>query len=174
VDELGLTPYAAGVLTAHPRVAAFFEEAATLHGDPVKVGNFVQAEVLRDVTTRGLAADFPVTARQLADLLRLVDAGTISGKQAKDVYAMLRESDADARVEDVVARSGVAQVSDPTAIEAVCAKVVADNPRQAEQLRAGKTALFGFFVGQVMKATKGSANPQLVNDTLKRLLEGPT
>jgi aspartyl-tRNA(Asn)/glutamyl-tRNA(Gln) amidotransferase subunit B len=64
----------------------------------------------------------------------------------------------------------MAQVSDPKAIEEVCAKVIADNPKQAEQLRAGKTTLFGFFVGQVMKATKGSANPQLVNDTLKRLL----
>jgi aspartyl-tRNA(Asn)/glutamyl-tRNA(Gln) amidotransferase subunit B len=64
----------------------------------------------------------------------------------------------------------MSQVSDPSAIEAVCAKVIADNPKQAEQLRAGKTTLFGFFVGQVMKATKGSANPQLVNDTLKRLL----
>jgi len=64
----------------------------------------------------------------------------------------------------------MAQVTDPKAIEEVCAKVIGDNPKQAEQLRGGKTALFGFFVGQVMKATKGSANPQLVNDTLKRLL----
>ncbi len=170
-SELGLTAYAANVLTQHPRVAAFFEEAATLHGDAVKVGNFVQAEVLRDVTTRGLEADIPVTARQLADLLSLVDGGKISGKQAKEVYAKLRGTTSKAA--DVVASSGMAQVSDPRAIEDACAKVVADNPKQAEQLRSGKTALFGFFVGQVMKATRGSANPQLVNDTLKRLLGVP-
>jgi aspartyl-tRNA(Asn)/glutamyl-tRNA(Gln) amidotransferase subunit B len=70
----------------------------------------------------------------------------------------------------LVADLGMAQVSDPAAIEEVCAKVIADNPKQASLLRAGKVALFGFFVGAVMKATKGSANPQLVNDTLKRLL----
>jgi len=168
VAELGLTPYAAQVLTQHPRVAAFFEEAATLHQDPVKVANFVQSEVLRDVTTQGQRASIPVNAKQVAELLRLVDSGKISGKQAKELYAKMRGTEASAA--SLVAELGMAQVTDPAAIEAACAKVIADNPKQAEQLRAGKTALFGFFVGQVMKATKGSANPQLVNDTLKRLL----
>src|SRR4029079_11353037 len=93
VDQFSLTPYAAGVLTGHPRIAAFFEEAAMLHGDAVKVGNFVQAEVMRDVTTRGLSADIPVTARQLAALLKLVDEGDISGKQAKEVYAKIAKTD---------------------------------------------------------------------------------
>jgi len=168
VREMGLTPQAAGVLTGHPRVAAFFEEAATLHGQPARVANFVQSEVLRDVTTHGLAATIPVTARQVAGLLRLVDAGTISGKQAKEVYAKIVGSDR--MPEDVVAELGMQQVSDASAIEEVCRRVVEQNPKQAEQLRAGKTALLGFFVGQVMKETKGSANPQLVNDVLRRLL----
>ena len=168
VREMGLTPQAAGVLTGHPRVAAFFEEAATLHGQPARVANFVQSEVLRDVTTHGLAATIPVTARQVASLLRLVDAGTISGKQAKEVYAKIVGSDRSP--EDVVAELGMQQVSDASAIEDVCRRVVEQNPKQAEQLRAGKTALLGFFVGQVMKETKGSANPKLVNDVLRRLL----
>jgi aspartyl-tRNA(Asn)/glutamyl-tRNA(Gln) amidotransferase subunit B len=168
VTELGLTAYAANVLTAHPRIASFFEEAATLHGDPVKVGNFIQAEVLRDVTTRGLEADVPVSAAQVAEVLRLVDKGTISGKQAKEVYAKMRATGASAA--SVIASAGMTQVSDPKAIEEACAKVIAENAKQAESLKAGKTALFGFFVGQVMKVTKGAANPQLVNDTLKRLL----
>jgi len=168
VREMGLTPQAAGVLTGHPRVAAFFEEAATLHGQPARVANFVQSEVLRDVTTHGLAATIPVTARQVASLLRLVDAGTISGKQAKEVYAKIVGSDRSP--EDVVAELGMQQVSDASAIEEVCRRVVEQNPKQAEQLRAGKTALLGFFVGQVMKETKGSANPKLVNDVLRRLL----
>ena len=167
-----LTPYAAHVLTQHPRVAAFFEEAATSHGDAVRVANFIQSEVLRDVTTQGQQAKIPVTGKQVADLIRLVDTGKISGKQAKELYANLRDRP-DAReltVASLVSEIGMAQVSDPKAIEAICAKIIADNSKQAEQLRAGKEALFGFFVGQVMKATKGSANPQLVNDTLKRLL----
>jgi len=170
VAELGLTPYAAQVLTGHPRVAAFFEEAATLHQDGPKVANFVQSEVLRDVVTRGLSADIPVTAKQIADLLKLVDSGKISGKQAKDIYAKMKGTDAAPSA--LVAELGMAQVSDPKAIEATCAKVIADNPKQTEQYRAGKHGLFGYFVGQVMKATKGSAKPQLVNDTLKKLLGG--
>jgi aspartyl-tRNA(Asn)/glutamyl-tRNA(Gln) amidotransferase subunit B len=173
VRELGLTPYAAQVLTQHPRIAAFFEEAATLHLDAAhatRVANFIQSEVLRDVTTQGLQASIPITAKQLADLLRLVDTGKISGKQAKELYATLRGKGPDVLAASLVAEIGMTQVTDPKAIEEVCVKVIADNPKQAEQVRAGKVALFGFFVGQVMKATKGSANPQLVNDTLKRLL----
>ena len=172
VRELGLTPYAASVLTQHPRVAAFFEEAATLHLDAAHathVANFIQSEVLRDVTTQGQQASFPVTATQVAELQRLVDSGKISGKQAKELYLAMKGR-ADVTAAGLVAELGMAQVSDPNAIEAVCQQVIDANPKQAESLRAGKATLFGFFVGQVMKATKGSANPQVVNDTLKRLL----
>jgi aspartyl-tRNA(Asn)/glutamyl-tRNA(Gln) amidotransferase subunit B len=168
VDEMGLSPYAAQVLTGHPRIASFFEEAATLHGNATKVANFVQSEVLRDVQTHGLAATLPVTPKQVAELLDLVDRGTISGKQAKEVYAKVAGT---ARAPaDVVAELGIRQVSDSSAIEAICRRLIEQNPKQAEQLRAGKTALLGFFVGQVMKETKGSANPPLVNQLLKRLL----
>jgi aspartyl-tRNA(Asn)/glutamyl-tRNA(Gln) amidotransferase subunit B len=168
VASLGLTPYAAGVLTQHPRVAAFFEEAAILHGDPGKVANFVQAEVMREVTTRGLAADIPVSARQVAELLALVDAGTISGKQAKEVFAKVVRTDKAPK--DVVGEAGMAQVSDEGLLREIAARVVAAHAKQAEQVRGGKTGIFGFFVGQVMKETKGSANPQLVNAILKELL----
>ncbi|MCA9588516.1 MAG: Asp-tRNA(Asn)/Glu-tRNA(Gln) amidotransferase subunit GatB [Myxococcales bacterium] len=169
VSELSLTPYAAEVLTSHPRVAAFFEEAATLHGDPARVGNFVQAEVLRDVTTRGLTASLPVTAKQLVSLLSLVDDGTISGKQAKELYAAVRGTDRDPR--EVARELGLAQVTDAAALEQICRSVIDKNPKQFEQLKAGKAALYGFFVGQVMKETQGSANPKIVNDVLRRLLE---
>jgi aspartyl-tRNA(Asn)/glutamyl-tRNA(Gln) amidotransferase subunit B len=174
--DLGLSASAAQVLTQHPGVAAFYEEAAALHGDPVRVANFVQAEVLRDVVTEGLTATLPVSPRQIAELLRLVDRGAVSGKQAKDVYARLvaarRESPAadETSPEAVVKELGIAQLSDEGAIEATCRKVVDDNPKQAAALRAGKTALLGFFVGLVMKETGGSANPKLVNEALRRLL----
>jgi aspartyl-tRNA(Asn)/glutamyl-tRNA(Gln) amidotransferase subunit B len=168
VREMGLTPYAAGVLTAHPRVAAFFEEAATLHGDPVKVANFVQSEILRDVVTHGLLASIPVQPRQVAQLLKLVDGGKISGKQAKEVYQKIAQTDR--APADVVAELGIEQVTDAGAIEEIVRRIVEASPKQAEQLRSGKLGLMGFFVGQVMKETKGSANPQIVNDALKKVL----
>ncbi len=169
--EMGLSAYAAQVLTGHPRVAAFFEEAAALHGNPTRVANFVQSEVLRDVHTRGLVAEIPVSAAQVASLLKLVDRGTISGKQAKEVYGKLVGTDRSP--EDVVASVGMQQVTDAGAIEAICARLIESSPKQAADLRAGKTNLLGFFVGQVMKETKGSANPQLVNEALKKLLGLP-
>ncbi len=168
VAELGLTPYAAHVLTQHPRIAAFFEQAATLHGDAVKVANFFQSEVLRDVTTRGLSATFPIEPSQLAGVLRLVDSGKISGKQAKELYAKLREEGGDPAA--LAERLGMSQIVDPGLVLQACMEVVAKSGKQVEQYKAGKTALFGYFVGQVMKATKGSANPELVNETLRRLL----
>src|SRR4029077_20228884 len=125
---------AAQVLTSHPRVAAFFEEAATLHGQPARVANFVQSEVLRDVATHGLEARIPASPRQVASLLRLVDAGTISGKQAKEVYAKIVGSDR--RPEHVVADLGMQQVSDLEVIEAACRRVIESSPGQVEQLRA--------------------------------------
>jgi aspartyl-tRNA(Asn)/glutamyl-tRNA(Gln) amidotransferase subunit B len=171
VAELGLTPYAAGVLTQHPRIAAFFEETATLLGDPVRAGNFIQSEVLRDVVTHGLSADIPVSPRQLVQLLKLVSAQTISGKQAKEVYAKIARTDR--MPEDVVGESGMAQVTDAGAIEDVCKRILEANPKQAEALKGGKASLLGFFVGAVMKETKGSASPQVANETLRRLLGLP-
>jgi aspartyl-tRNA(Asn)/glutamyl-tRNA(Gln) amidotransferase subunit B len=152
--------------------------AAEVHGDATRVANVIQSEVLRDVTTEGLSATIPVSPRQLAELLALVDRGTVSGKQAKDVYARLvafRRANPDAAAsepspEAVVKELGIAQVSDAVAIEAACRKAVEANPKQAAAFRAGKESLLGYFVGLVMKEMKGSANPALVNDTLRRLL----
>jgi|HubBroStandDraft_1064217.scaffolds.fasta_scaffold37272_2 aspartyl-tRNA(Asn)/glutamyl-tRNA(Gln) amidotransferase subunit B len=168
IDELKLSPYAAQVLTGHPRIAAFFEEAATLHGQPMKVANFIQSEVLGDVQTHGLTATLPVTAAQVAALLKIVDDGVISGKQAKEVYAKVAGT---ARApQEVVDELGMKQVTDVAVLEDVCRAILSRSPKQVEQLRAGKAHVFGFFVGQVMKETRGSANPQVVNDVLKKLL----
>jgi aspartyl-tRNA(Asn)/glutamyl-tRNA(Gln) amidotransferase subunit B len=169
VAALGLTPQAAAVLTTHPRIAAFFEETAKLHGDAVKVANFVQTEVLRDVATAGLDATFPASPAQIAGLLKQVDAGAISGKQAKDVWAAMKGTDKSA--EAIVAELGLSQITDRGALEAICKKIVEENPKQAAGYRSGKTGLMGFFVGQAMKATGGSANPALVNEILVELLK---
>ena len=168
VDGFGVTPLAAAVLTGHPKIAAFFEQAARLHGNAVQVANFVQAEVLRDVTVSGLDAKLPITAARLAELLALVDAGKISGKQAKEVFTAI--SGTDHAPADVVQKRGMTVIGDVNAIEALAREIVAANAKQAAAYRAGKTTLLGFFVGQIMKATGGSADPKAVNEALARVL----
>ena len=170
VDELGLTPYAAGVLTGHPAIAAFFDEGRASYADAVKLSNFIQSEVLRDAKTAGLAASFPVTPAQLVGLLRLVDEGAISGKQAKEVYSAMAGTDRAAA--DIVKERGMLVMSDEDEIERVAREVIEKNAKQAEAYRAGKTAVLGFFVGQIMKQTGGSASPAVVNRVLGRLLGG--
>jgi aspartyl-tRNA(Asn)/glutamyl-tRNA(Gln) amidotransferase subunit B len=168
VASLGLTPYAAGVLTAHPVIAAFFDETVRHGADATRAANFIQAEVLRDVEQRGLEATLPIGATALAELLSLVEKGTISGKQAKEVYAEVKGSSASPA--EIVAARGMAVMSDVSALEAMARELLGENAKQAASYRAGKTNLLGFFVGQMMKRTKGSADPALVNDILTRLL----
>ena len=173
VASLGLTPYAAGVLTAHPQIAAFFEETVRRGGpaaDATKAANFIQAEVLRDARTAGLTASFPVSPAQVAEICALVEKGTISGKQAKEVYAAI--SGTSKAPGDVVRERNMAVIRDEGAILSIARTLVAANPKQAQAYRAGKTALLGFFVGQLMKETRGSASPDLVNAVLLRVLKG--
>ncbi len=175
--ELGLTAYDATVLSAHPELARFFEHAAevcmqksgdTKQGAAKRVANFIQAEALRYTDTEGLHATFPASAAQIGELCALVHKGTISGKMAKDVFETVRETKKDP--EAIVAEQGLAQVSDTGAIESAVREVLAKNEKQVAQYKGGNEKLLGYFVGQVMKATKGSANPTIVNDVLKKLL----
>ena len=177
--ELGLTAYDAKVLTGHPRLAEYFEAATKtlvektggkLAADKAgkRVANFVQSEVLRFVTTEGLSAHFPCSAERLAELLALVEDATINGKIAKDVIALMASTGKSAK--QIVDAKGLAQVTDTSAIEQAIRDVVAANPKELEKLRAGKASVKGFFVGQVMRATKGQANPAMVNELLDKVL----
>ena len=178
-QDLGLTDYDAGVLSGHPKVAAFFEDAAKQLTEKwgkkkardagKKIANFMQSELLRYVSTAGLEATFPVQPGALIALLELVDDGTINGKIAKKVFSSMVESGKSATA--IVEAEGLAQVTDSGAIEAEVRKVVDAHPEQVAQYRGGKTGLIGFFVGQVMKATQGAANPKVVNEALRRLLD---
>jgi aspartyl-tRNA(Asn)/glutamyl-tRNA(Gln) amidotransferase subunit B len=182
VEGLGLTTQAAAVLTGHPQIAAFYETTMLLYageaGVPgsapslgaVKAANFIQSEVLRDVRPSGLVAEFPVSPNQVAELLRIVDRGSISGKQAKEVYALMRGTPA--LPEAIVRERGMSVISDEASLEGMANKLVADNGRQAESYRAGKANVLGFFVGQMMKLTAGSADPAVVNKVLRRVLGG--
>ncbi len=171
-SALGLTAYDAEVLTAHPKIGDFFESVLAAHpSDPAwakRAANFVMTEVLAEAQAHGLTVTFPVTPRQIVEVLDLVTAGTISGKQAKELYGFIKGSSASPT--EVAKEKGMAQVSDAAVLEQLCQKVVDENPKQAQAYRGGKTGTIGFFVGQVMKLTQGSANPALVNDLLKKVL----
>ncbi len=175
--ELGLTEYDAGVLSSHPEVANYFETAArslvehagqSITEAGKKAANFIQSEVLRHVVTDGLAASFPVPATSVAELLTCVEDGTINGKIAKKVFSTMVETGRSPRT--IIDEQGLAQVTDTAAIEQEVRRVIEANPKQVAQYKAGKDSLIGYFVGQVMKATKGQANPKAVNEILRRLL----
>lgn len=169
--SLGVTEAAAATLTSHPRIAQFFDEVHASYGDAAKASNWVVTEVLRGTKTHGLDAHFPVNPRQVAELLQLIEQGDISGKQAKEVYQEVEGSER--MPSDVVAKRGLRVVSDADALRPLCERVLAEHPNAVATYRSGKTGTLGFFVGQVMKATKGSANPQMVSDMLKLLLDRP-
>jgi aspartyl-tRNA(Asn)/glutamyl-tRNA(Gln) amidotransferase subunit B len=167
--ELGLTAATAQTLTQHPEYVRFFEETLARFPHPVKAANWILTEVLRDTKVHGLGATFPVTPAQVAELLSLVESGDISGKQAKEVYSeIVGTENSPAKV---VESKGMRVVSDESALRALCERVVAANPKQAAEYRSGKKTLLGFFVGQAMKETRGSANPKLVSDLMQKVLE---
>lgn len=168
-DTLGVSAGNAATLVSHPRIAEYFEEVLRRFDAPVKAANWITTEVLRGARTHGLEASFPVSPAQLAELLELVESGSISGKQAKEVYAEMEGKDTSPK--DIVAARGMRVVSDTQALESACRQVLGENPKSVEQYRAGKTGTLGFFVGQVMRKTGGSADPKLVNELLRRLLE---
>ncbi|MDE2595684.1 MAG: Asp-tRNA(Asn)/Glu-tRNA(Gln) amidotransferase subunit GatB, partial [Sphingomonadales bacterium] len=175
---LGLSPYAAGVLTADVETARWFEllvaEAATRAGkgeaDLAKqASNWLISELFGALNKLGLGLDTsPVSPAAGAELLALIADGTISGSIAKTVLEKMLESGDSAGV--IVERDGLKQTSDTGAIDAAVAKILTDNADKVDQYKAGKEALFGFFVGQTMKAMQGKANPQVVNEALKKAL----
>jgi len=179
VSELGLTAADALVLTQHPLVSHFFEvliaELQEQESDPTqraswpkRAANFVQAELLRHAQFDGVRAEFGVTPDRVAELLRLVSAGSISGKQAKTVLTTMLATGKSAA--KLVKEQGLSQVSDTSAIETAARAVLAQHQDNVQLYRAGKTNVLGFFVGQVMRAMQGAGNPKLVNDTLQKLL----
>ncbi|MGH8326790.1 MAG: Asp-tRNA(Asn)/Glu-tRNA(Gln) amidotransferase subunit GatB, partial [Steroidobacteraceae bacterium] len=171
-SQYGLNAYDAGVLTASRELADYYEEVVRhAAGDPKLAANWVMGELAAalnrdslDITASRLAPE------RLAGLVERIRDGTISGKIAKEVFEAMWESGRDAAA--IIAEKGLRQLSDPAAIERVIDEVMARSPTQLADYRAGKDKLFGYFVGQVMKATQGKANPAQVNELLKRKLPG--
>jgi aspartyl-tRNA(Asn)/glutamyl-tRNA(Gln) amidotransferase subunit B len=169
VEEYGLPPYDAGVITASKAVSDFFDACVALYPQPKTVSNWVMGELLRLLNARGMEAeDNPVKPGGLVSLLQLMDQGTVSGKIAKQVFEEM--FDTGQPPEEIIQAKGLVQISDQSELETVVEKVIAENPRSVEDYRQGKEKALGFLVGQVMKETRGKANPQVVNQLLREKL----
>jgi len=167
--EYALPEYAAGQLTSSKSLAGYFEAVAKASGEPKLAANWVLSELLYLLKEANKEIEqSPVTAQNLAELVALVKQGTVSGKMGKEILAEMFATGKDAR--GVMAAKGLEQINDAERIAAVVREIMTGNPAQVEQYRKGKTATMSWFVGQVMKATRGQANPQLVQEVLKNEL----
>jgi len=156
----------AGVLTSSLPLANYYEECISLLAQPKIISNWIMGDLLRELKNDDREIEnCPVTPGSLTDLLKLIDKGTISGKMAKAVFEEMYRCGKPA--EEIIKQKGLTQISDSAAIGKLIDEVLIANPQQLEGYRNGKDKLFGYFVGQVMKASKGQANPALVNQLLK-------
>ena len=172
ISQYQLSAYDAGVLTASRALADYFEEVARLSGQPKAAANWVMGDILRFLNDeKKSVAECPVSAANLAAMIRLIQEGTISGKMAKDISEAMYKTGG--TPEAIIKEKGLVQITDGDALAATLAEILEKNPDQVAQYRAGKDKLFGFFVGQAMKATGGKANPQMLNDLLKKMLANP-
>jgi aspartyl-tRNA(Asn)/glutamyl-tRNA(Gln) amidotransferase subunit B len=171
VKDYGITEYDAHVLTSPKSLADQFEEAAKAAKNPKRVANLVQSELMGRLKAKAIAIEqSPISMKGVAASADLVESGTISGKMLKDLYDLAFERAKD--FPTVYEEEGRPQQStDTSALEKIIDEILAANPKQLEQYRAGKTTMLGFFVGQVMKASKGQASPQIVNELLAKKLQ---
>jgi aspartyl-tRNA(Asn)/glutamyl-tRNA(Gln) amidotransferase subunit B len=171
-SQYGLSAYDAGVLTASRELASYYEEVVReVPGEPKLAANWVMGELAAALNKEGLEiGGGKLPASRLAGLLKRIEDKTISGKIAKEVFEAMWASGANA--DAIIEEKGLKQITDSSAIERAIDEVMAKNPGQLAEYRSGKDKLFGFFVGQVMKATQGKANPAQLNDLLKKKLAG--
>ncbi len=169
VEQYALPEYDSAVLTASKALADYFETCVKHHCKPKVVSNWIMGDMLRLLKRDNREIDpCPIAPAQMAGLLKLLDQGTISGKIAKQVFEeMYRTGEA---AEEIVRKKGLEQVSDAGALEEIIDKILAENSESVEKYRQGKTRVMDFFVGQVMKSTRGKANPELVNKILQEKL----
>ena len=171
MDQYGLSFSDASQLTGGRSLADYYEKAVEISGNARGAANWIRSEVLRELEALGVeASGSPVNAENLGLLVRMIDDGKISGKQGKDVLVQMFRTGKTAAA--IVEEQGMVQVSDTNEIDAIIDQILDANQQQLESYRGGKETLFGFFVGQVMKASKGKANPKVVNERLKARLTG--
>jgi aspartyl-tRNA(Asn)/glutamyl-tRNA(Gln) amidotransferase subunit B len=170
-NEYQLPAYDSFVLTTEKALADYFEAVAKASGNPKAASNWVMGELLRELNEAKLEIEkTPIAASDLAKLIQMIDSKEISGKMAKDVFTDMWKTSKGPQ--DIVKSKGMSQITDASAIEKIVDDVMAASAQAVADYRAGKTKLFGFFVGQVMKASKGQANPEMVNQILQNKLKG--
>lgn len=174
IKKYGLTPYDATILVSSKELANYFEETLKLsESKPKLVANWITGELAAALNKENLdITQSPVSASLLSGLLKRISDNTISGKIAKTVFELLWQGNGDAEnnADSIIEAKGLKQVTDSSAIEKIIDEVFTANPTQLEQYRSGKDKLFGFFIGQVMKASRGKANPQQLNELLRKKL----
>jgi aspartyl-tRNA(Asn)/glutamyl-tRNA(Gln) amidotransferase subunit B len=169
VQEYQIPEYDAGVITTSKALADYYEECVRLFPEPKQVSNWIMGDLLRLLKEDGKEAEAsPLAPEQFAEMLGLIKEGTISGKIAKTVFEEMYKTGKGAK--EIVTEQGLVQITDEAALTQTVAEVLQAHPHEVEAYKNGKEKLFGFFVGQVMKATQGKANPQLVNNILKKRL----
>jgi aspartyl-tRNA(Asn)/glutamyl-tRNA(Gln) amidotransferase subunit B len=170
VEQYGLPPYDAGVITVSKDMASFFEKCVGIYPEAKTIGNWIMGDLSRLLNARNMdITECPVKPEQLVEMLKLLDKGTISGKIAKTVFEEMFETGKDPGT--IVEEKGLVQISDTSAIEELVNTAIENNPKSVQDYKAGKKKAMGFLVGQVMKASKGKANPQVVNELLKQKLD---
>jgi aspartyl-tRNA(Asn)/glutamyl-tRNA(Gln) amidotransferase subunit B len=167
IGSYGLREYDEQVLTATREIGDYFERVAKVAGDPRMAANWVAGDLLGALKGREIT-ESPVSPEQLGELVALIGKGEISGKMAKDIFAKMFDGGESAAT--IIDREGLRQISDTGALEKIVDEVIAASPKQVEQYKSGKVGVIGYLVGQVMKLSKGQANPAAVNEMLKAKL----
>jgi len=173
IEQYGLREYDARVLTMTRPLADYFERVAQASGNPVESAKWVQGELLGALNEAGKEiTESPIPPEHLAELVRLIDSGQLTGKLAKEIFPKMFASGEPPSV--IMEREGLRQISDPAELERLIDEILAESPKQLEQYRKGKTGVFGYFMGQLMKRTRGQANPQVATEILQKKLGQPT
>jgi aspartyl-tRNA(Asn)/glutamyl-tRNA(Gln) amidotransferase subunit B len=172
ISEYGITPYDAGVLTDARDLAEYYEDTVRAGAPPRLAAAWIQTELLRQRNQAGVSeadtAEFPVTPAALAGLLKMIEEGKITAAMGKKI--LLKMFGTGRSAADIIAAEGMERIDDSSEIERLCTEALAASPDNAAKLRAGNQGVFNYFVGQVMRASRGQANPQVVQETLRRLL----
>ena len=168
IEKFNLSPYEANILVSDIETSKYFEDVSK-NSDVKLATNWITGELFALLNNKSIEiTESPITSENLAKLINLIKDGTISGKIAKNIFEIMADSGKDPK--KIVEEKGLKQQSDPKELEKIIDKVISDNPKNVEAYKSGKDKLFGFFVGQVMKQSNGKANPQLVNEILKKKL----
>jgi len=168
IKEHNLSPYEANILVSEKEISDYYEEV--IKGCDKKLAtNWITVELFAVLNKKNLSiTQSPISAKNLSSLIKMITSGKISGKIAKDVFEKMQSGDKDPK--QIVEKEGLLQESDPKELEKIIVAVISKNQDKVAQYKSGKEKLFGYFVGEVMKASKGKANPQLVNEILKKKL----